>query len=74
MDRARRNAKTVELLRARELTMDEIGDMFGLSRGAIALIAKAHGASVSAGSTHKSFARPSAWSMAVCQCRMLLKL
>ena len=45
MDRARRNAKIVKLLRARELTMDEIGDMFGLSRGAIALIAKAHDAS-----------------------------
>ena len=45
MDRARRNAKIVKLLRARKLTMDEIGDMFDLSTGAIALIAKAHGAS-----------------------------
>ena len=44
MDRARRNAKIVKLLLARELTMDEIGGMFALSRGAIALIAKAHGA------------------------------
>ncbi len=40
MDRTRRNAKIVKLLRARKLT---IGDMFGLR--AIALIAKAHGAS-----------------------------
>ena len=45
MDRARRNEKIVKLLRARELTIAEIGDMFGLSTGAIALIAKAHGAS-----------------------------
>ena len=45
MDRARRNARIVKLLRARKLTFAEIGDMFGLSNGAIALIAKAHGAS-----------------------------
>ena len=45
MNRARRNAKIVKLLRARKLTMAKIGDMFGLSTGAIALIAKAHGAS-----------------------------
>ena len=45
MDRTRRNEKIVKLLRARKLTMAEIGDMFGLSTGAIALIAKAHGAS-----------------------------
>ena len=45
MDRARRNAKIVKLLRARKLTMAAIGNMFGLSTGAIALIAKAHGAS-----------------------------
>jgi hypothetical protein len=61
MDRTRRNAKIVKLLRARELTMDEIGDKFGLSRGAIALIAKAHGASPGIrGSTRKRFIRPSA--------------
>ena len=29
----RRNAKIVKLLRAPELTMDVIGDMFGLCRG-----------------------------------------
>jgi hypothetical protein len=45
MDRTRRNAKIVKLLLARKLTMAEIGDMFDLSTGAIALIAKAHGAS-----------------------------
>ena len=45
LDRTRRNAKIVKLLRARKLTMAEIGGMFGLSTGAIALIAKAHGAS-----------------------------
>ena len=45
MDRIRRNAKIVKLLRARKLTMAKIGEMFGLSTGAIALIAKAHGAS-----------------------------
>ena len=36
-DRDRRNAKIVKLLRARKLTMAEIGDMVGLSSGAIAL-------------------------------------
>ena len=35
----------MKLLRARKLTMADIGDMVGLSSGAIALIAKAHGAS-----------------------------
>ena len=43
LDRTRRNAKIVKLLRARKLTMAEIGGMFGLSTGAIALIAKARG-------------------------------
>lgn len=45
MNRTRRNAKIVKVLLARKLTMAEIGDMFDLSTGAIALIAKAHGAS-----------------------------
>jgi hypothetical protein len=45
LDRTRRNAKIVKLLRARKLTMAEIGGMYGLSTGTIALIAKAHGAS-----------------------------
>jgi hypothetical protein len=34
---ARRNAKFVKLLRARKLTMAEIGDMFGLSTGRMRL-------------------------------------
>ena len=43
MDRARRNAKIVKLVRARKLTMHEIGGMFDLTRGAVSVIAKAHG-------------------------------
>ena len=47
----------MKLLRARKLTMADIGDMVG----PIALIAKAHGASpASAGSTRSRFVRPSA--------------